>query len=65
MILVEKKYGKDEIFCEGRFKDDLNFKFEDAARYVRIILKGAGACSEHHVRPGMEARIYLDEVLIE
>jgi hexosaminidase len=63
--MVEKKYGKDEIFCEGRFKDDLDFKFEDAARYVRIILKGAGACSEHHVRPGMEARIYLDEVLIE
>ena len=63
--MVEKNFGKDEIFCEGRFKDDLDFKFEDAARYVRIILKGAGACSEHHVRPGMEARIYLDEVLIE
>lgn len=63
--ISEKKFGTGEIFREGRFKDDLELEFEDAARYVRIILKGAGACPRTHVRPGMEAQIFLDEVLIE
>lgn len=63
--MAEKDYTSDEIFREGRFVEELDFKFEEAARYVRIILKGAGVCPERHVRPGMEAKIYLDEVSIE
>ena len=63
--IAEKNYTSDEIFREGRFVEELDFKFEDAARYVRIVLKGAGACPERHVRPEMEAKIYLDEVSIE
>ena len=62
---TEQIFGLDEIFSEGRFSKDMKFTFEDVARYVRIIMKGAGKCPEHHVRPGLESQIYLDEVLIE
>ena len=62
---TEQFFGLDEIFSEGRFSKDMKFTFEDVARYVRIIMKGAGKCPEHHVRPGLESQIYLDEVLIE
>ena len=44
---------------------DMEFKFEDIARYVRVIMKGAGKCPKQHVRPELEAQVYLDEVLIE
>ena len=63
--IMERKCEEEEIFSEGRFAKDLNFEFGDVARYVRIILRGPGKCPETHVRPGMEARICLDEVLIE
>ena len=63
--VVEKMYEVDEIFREGRFVEDLEFELDDAARYVRLIIKGAGKCPESHVRPGMESRVYIDEVLIE
>lgn len=29
------------------------------------LFKGAGECPATHVRPGQEARIYFDEVMIE
>lgn len=61
----ERVFERDEVFVEGRFVKDLELKFEDVARYVRVIMKGAGKCPERHVRPGLEAQIYLDEVLIE
>ena len=44
---------------------EMKFAFEDVARYVRVMMKGVGKCPEYHVRPGLEAQIYLDEVLIE
>ena len=62
---TEQTFGTDEIFAEGRFTEEMEFIFKDVARYVRVIMKGAGKCPEHHVRPGLEAQIYLDEVLIE
>ena len=61
----ERVFERDEVFSEGRFVKDLELKFEDVARYVRVIMKGARKCPERHVRPGLEAQIYLDEVLIE
>jgi hexosaminidase len=61
----ERVFERGEVFVEGRFVKDLELKFEDVARYVRVIMKGAGKCPERHVRPGLEAQIYLDEVLIE
>ena len=62
---TEQTFGRDEIFAEGRFTGEMEFIFKDVARYVRVIMKGAGMCPEHHVRSGLEAQIYLDEVLIE
>ena len=62
---TEQTFGTDEIFAEGRFTEEMEFVFKDVARYVRVIMKGAGKCPEHHVRPGLETQIYLDEVLIE
>ena len=62
---VEKRFNQEEIFCEGRMVKELDLQFEDMARYVRLIIKGVGKCPELHVRPGLEAQIYLDEVLIE
>jgi hexosaminidase len=62
---TEQTFGTDEIFAEGRFTEEMEFIFKDVARYVRVIMKGAGKCPEHHVRPGLETQIYLDEVLIE
>ena len=63
--MVEKQFDKDEVFKEGRFVEDLSFILDDAARYVRIIMKGVGGCPQWHVRPGMEAQIYMDEIQIE
>lgn len=62
---TEQTFDSDEVFVEGRFTKEMKFAFEDVARYVRIIMKGAGKCSGYHVRPGLETQIYLDEVLIE
>ena len=63
--VADTKYALDEVFSEGRFARDMGFEIEGVARYVRVILKGAGRCPKNHVRPGMEAQIYLDEILIE
>ncbi|MBR5203859.1 MAG: family 20 glycosylhydrolase [Bacteroidaceae bacterium] len=63
--VTERSFEAGEIFREGRFVEDMDFEFEGLARYVRIILKGAGACPKQHVRPGKEAQICLDEMLIE
>ena len=63
--VAEEAFEKDEIFCEGRYIKDMELKFENVARYVRVIMKGAGKCPEQHVRPGLESQIYLDEVMIE
>ena len=63
--VAEQKCDLDEVFRTGRSVEDLNFEFDDAARYVRIIMRGAGQCPSYHVRPGMEARICIDEVQIE
>ena len=63
--MVEKQFDENEIFKEGRFVEDLSFVLDDAARYVRIIMKGVGGCPQWHVRPGVEAQVYMDEVQIE
>lgn len=61
-----RQFADKEIFREGTFKEDVKFGLEnETARYVRVIARGAGACPATHVRPGQEARIYLDEVIIE
>ena len=61
----EKNFNKKEVFYEGRRIEDLILEIDDAARYVRVILRGAGACPETHVRPNQDARVYIDEVFVE
>lgn len=63
--VAESRFSLNDVFCEGRFIKDLDFKFDDMGRYVRIVMKGAGKCPPSHVRPDLEVQICLDEVLIE
>lgn len=61
----ECSYTKNEIFREGVFREDIPFEIGTEARYVRVVAHGAGDCPFTHVRPGQEARIYFDEIIIE
>lgn len=62
----EKRFTPEDIFREGTYVDDLKFDLGAAkARYVRVTVRGAGKCPPDHVRPGQEARVFFDEVMIE
>lgn len=61
----ECSYTKNEIFREGVFREDIPFEIGTEVRYVRVVARGAGDCPFTHVRPGQEARIYFDEIIIE
>lgn len=61
----EQTYTKNEIFREGIFREDLAFEVGGKARYVRVVAYGAGACPFTHVRPGQEARMCFDEIIVE
>ena len=63
--VCECSYTKNEIFREGVFREDIPFEIGTEARYVRVVARGAGDCPFTHVRPGQEARIYFDEIIIE
>ena len=59
-------FTAEEIFREGAFIEDFSVDMKGAeARYVRVTAEGAGACPADHVRPGQEARVYFDEIMIE
>ena len=60
-----KSFTKEEIFREGTFREDIPFEIGEKARYIRVVAYGAGLCPFTHVRPGQEARIYFDEVIVE
>lgn len=62
----ERSFTPGEIFREGNFIEDVTIDMKGVeGRYVRVIAEGAGNCPPDHVRPGQEARIYFDEVIIE
>lgn len=62
----EIRFSPQEIFREGTYIDNCSLDMEGVqARYVRVIAKGAGACPPDHVRPGQEARMYFDEIILE
>lgn len=62
----EKRYSPEEIFREGTYIEPCIFDLDGTqARYVRVTLLGAGLCPMTHVRPGQEAKPYLDEIIIE
>lgn len=58
-------FTPNEIFREGTFIEDFSINMKgETAQYVLIIAEGAGACPVDHVRPGQEARVYFDEIMI-
>ena len=62
----ELNFSLEEIYKEGTFRNDYSMDMGGvSARYVRVTAKGAGICPDSHVRPGQEARVYFDEVIIE
>lgn len=64
--VAELRLTPQEIFREGTYIEPLSMDMGGvSARYVRVTAEGAGACPADHVRPGQEARIYFDEIIIE
>lgn len=64
--VAELHFTPREIFREGTYIEPLSMEMGGvSARYVRVTAEGAGACPAGHVRPGQEARIYFDEIIIE
>ena len=62
----ELNFSPEEIYLEGTFRNDYSIDMGGvSARYVRVTAEGAGICPDEHVRPGQEARVYFDEVIIE
>ena len=62
----ELNFSPEEIYQEGTFRNDYSIDMGGvSARYVRVTAEGAGICPDEHVRPGQEARVYFDEVIIE
>ncbi|NDV57228.1 family 20 glycosylhydrolase [Bacteroides sp. 519] len=60
-----RRFELANIFMEGTFIEDISFALTESARYVRITLHGAGKCPGMHVRSGQDARINIDEIIIE
>lgn len=59
-------FSLKDIFREGTFIEDFTIDLKGtSAQYVRVTAEGAGACPADHVRPGQEARMYFDEVMIQ
>ena len=59
-------FTPEEIVREGTYVEDLKFDLGTAkARYVRVTARGVGKCPPDHVRPGQEARIFFDEIIVE
>ena len=62
----ELNFSLEEIYKEGTFRNDYSIDMGGvSARYVRVTAEGAGICPDEHVRPGHEAIVYFDEVIIE
>ena len=63
--ISQKDFEDEDIFKEDTSIEDIVLSVQDSARYVRIVVKGAGSCPLTHVRPGQESKVYLDEIIIK
>jgi len=64
--LIERDvFPLKDLFVEGSFTKDISIDMDEDARYVRCRLVSPGPCPEGHVREGREAKVYIDEVIIE
>jgi hexosaminidase len=62
---AEKRFTNEEIFVEDTFKEDISLYWKPVkARYIKVIVKGAGKCPANHLRPGQVSRYYFDELIL-
>ena len=58
-----EEFTDEQIFSEGNFVEDIEFKFDKLhAKFIRITVEPAGVCPKNHLRPGMASIFYFDEV---
>lgn len=59
------EWTEDEIFCEGNFREDIDFTFDTSpARYVKVKARGSGTCPDYHIRPGHVSIYCFDEIVV-
>ena len=59
----QRRWTKNEIFCEGNFREDIAFSFSPVpARYVRIQADHPGPCPDGHIRSGQMSKYCFDEI---
>jgi hexosaminidase len=62
---AEKRFTNEDIFVEDTFKEDISLNWKPVkARYIKVIVKGAGKCPANHLRPGQVSRYYFDELIL-
>ncbi|EJW95379.1 protein containing Coagulation factor 5/8 type, partial [gut metagenome] len=65
VTVAKRVFPDDEIFVDGNFVEDIVLGFEPVkASYIRISVGSAGKCPSNHVRPGMDSKVCLDEVMV-
>lgn len=63
--IATKQYEANQLFMPGIFIEKAVLDLDDTARYVRVIIRGAGTIPPLTPRPGQQAKVYIDEVSIE
>jgi len=63
--VAEQQFEPFELFEEGTRTIDLRYPVGQSARYVRIEAETAGTMPISHVRPGQQARLFIDEIIVE
>ena len=62
---AHRDWHPDDIFREGRFREDIRFSFAaQPARYVKIKASHSGDCPEGHIREGQPSKYCFDEIVI-
>lgn len=66
MPMGSKGWKLAEIFCEGRFREDIRFSFmAQPVRYVKIKATHPGDCPAGHIREGQPSRFCFDEIIVK
>lgn len=61
-----KGWSRHEVFCEGNFRDDVEFSFlPQTARYVKITASHPGKCPWGHIREGQQSKFCFDEIIVK
>ena len=63
--VIKKELNTQEVFREGIFTEDMLLDIAESARYIKFVLKVPGVCPYSHLREGIPASIYMDEIIVE